>query len=222
MRSSLAVFLFITLVTASSLATAAERSAASYSAQTSDAELEKALRARGFLGDSAQAQISEPLGVEIDEYVQRIKGTGEEMSRVKEWEEPIGDKLLDVMMVKFPGGQSLTQFFVLPKDGRGCILFGQRGHSRSGRPLMSDEWRYDSDLRIPGADELPSEAFPNMGISAPSFLRALDSPKVGGTGAINQLTSPIYGADAFLDKPFDFEDLERIIDELLAPPAPAG
>jgi DNA-binding response OmpR family regulator len=39
---------------------------------------------------------------------------------------------------------------------------------------------------------------------------------------VNQLTSPIYGADAFLDKPFDFEDLERIIDELLAPPAPAA
>jgi DNA-binding response OmpR family regulator len=38
---------------------------------------------------------------------------------------------------------------------------------------------------------------------------------------VNQLTSPIYGADAFLDKPFDFEDLERIIDELLAPPVAA-
>jgi|SRR5690606_8072915 len=33
---------------------------------------------------------------------------------------------------------------------------------------------------------------------------------------VNQLTSPIYGADAYLDKPFDFADLERIIGELLA------
>ena len=32
---------------------------------------------------------------------------------------------------------------------------------------------------------------------------------------INQLTSPIYGADAFLDKPFDFAELEKIIDDLL-------
>ena len=38
---------------------------------------------------------------------------------------------------------------------------------------------------------------------------------------VNQLTSPIYGADAFLDKPFDFEDLERVIDDLLAT-APDG
>ena len=27
----------------------------------------------------------------------------------------------------------------------------------------------------------------------------------------NELTSPIYGADAFIDKPFEFEKLEKII-----------
>jgi DNA-binding response OmpR family regulator len=38
---------------------------------------------------------------------------------------------------------------------------------------------------------------------------------------INQITSPLYGADAYLDKPFDFDDLERIIDELLGSKPPA-
>ena len=33
--------------------------------------------------------------------------------------------------------------------------------------------------------------------------------------SVNQMTSPIYGADAFLDKPFDFAELEQIIDRLL-------
>ena len=33
--------------------------------------------------------------------------------------------------------------------------------------------------------------------------------------SVNQMTSPIYGADAFLDKPFDFGELEQIIDRLL-------
>ena len=33
--------------------------------------------------------------------------------------------------------------------------------------------------------------------------------------SVNQMTSPIYGADAFLDKPFDFAELEKIIDDLL-------
>jgi DNA-binding response OmpR family regulator len=33
---------------------------------------------------------------------------------------------------------------------------------------------------------------------------------------VNEITSPLYGADAYLDKPFDFGELERIIDDLLA------
>jgi len=32
----------------------------------------------------------------------------------------------------------------------------------------------------------------------------------------NEITAPIYGADAHVDKPFEFEKLERVIGELLA------
>ncbi|MBA3538965.1 MAG: response regulator [Deltaproteobacteria bacterium] len=32
----------------------------------------------------------------------------------------------------------------------------------------------------------------------------------------NELTSPLYGADAYIDKPFEFERLESVIGELLA------
>lgn len=32
---------------------------------------------------------------------------------------------------------------------------------------------------------------------------------------INEMTSPLYGADAFVDKPFEFADLERQIREVL-------
>jgi CheY-like chemotaxis protein len=32
---------------------------------------------------------------------------------------------------------------------------------------------------------------------------------------VNELTSPLYGADAHIDKPFEFERLEKIIGELL-------
>jgi DNA-binding response OmpR family regulator len=34
--------------------------------------------------------------------------------------------------------------------------------------------------------------------------------------AVNELTSPLYGADAHVDKPFEFEQLERVIGDLLA------
>jgi CheY-like chemotaxis protein len=36
---------------------------------------------------------------------------------------------------------------------------------------------------------------------------------------VNELTSPLYGADAHVDKPFEFEKLEGIIVELLKKPA---
>jgi DNA-binding response OmpR family regulator len=32
---------------------------------------------------------------------------------------------------------------------------------------------------------------------------------------LNEMTSPLYGADAFIDKPFEFSDLDAKIDELL-------
>src|SRR5438034_8910799 len=32
----------------------------------------------------------------------------------------------------------------------------------------------------------------------------------------NEITAPIYGADAHIDKPFEFEKLERVITQLLA------
>jgi CheY-like chemotaxis protein len=32
---------------------------------------------------------------------------------------------------------------------------------------------------------------------------------------VNELTSPLYGADAHIDKPFEFERLERVIADLI-------
>jgi len=34
--------------------------------------------------------------------------------------------------------------------------------------------------------------------------------------SINEMTSPLYGADAHLDKPFDFNDLEKTISQLIS------
>ena len=33
--------------------------------------------------------------------------------------------------------------------------------------------------------------------------------------AMNEMTSPLYGADAYLDKPFELKELERTIGKLL-------
>ena len=55
--------------------------------------------------------------------------------------------------------------------------------------------------------------------------RVRDDKELANTGilvltaigeSLNALTSPLYGADAQLDKPFEFEKIDEKIDELLA------
>ena len=52
-----------------------------------------------------------------------------------------------------------------------------------------------------------------------------ENPRLSGIGVImltgigerlNEMTSPIYGADAYLDKPFDFGELEKLVTDVLA------
>ena len=59
-------------------------------------------------------------------------------------------------------------------------------------------WEVAKELR--GDDDLK-----NIGIV---MLTAIDEK-------VNELTSPLYGADAYVDKPFDFNDLEKKIKTIL-------
>lgn len=63
------------------------------------------------------------------------------------------------------------------------------------------------------------------GMSGWEVCRALrDDPEIAGTGVLmltgigerlNEMTSPLYGADDHLDKPFDFDELEQRVTALL-------
>ena len=68
------------------------------------------------------------------------------------------------------------------------------------------------DVMMPGkngwevAKELRAdEEFSNVGIV---MLTAIGEK-------VNEMTSPLYGADAYVDKPFDFSDLEKKIKDVL-------
>jgi len=68
------------------------------------------------------------------------------------------------------------------------------------------------DVMMPGkngwevAKELRSDnEFSNLGIV---MLTAIGEK-------VNEMTSPLYGADAYVDKPFDFSDLEKKIKDVL-------
>ena len=38
---------------------------------------------------------------------------------------------------------------------------------------------------------------------------------------VNEMTSPLYGADAYLDKPFDIQEIVQVVSDLLAKPREA-
>ena len=64
------------------------------------------------------------------------------------------------------------------------------------------------------------------GMSGWEVCRAIrEDDALDGTGVImltgigerlNEMTSPLYGADGFLDKPFDLDELDTLIREVLA------
>lgn len=64
------------------------------------------------------------------------------------------------------------------------------------------------------------------GMSGWEVCRAIrEDASLGGTGVImltgigerlNEMTSPLYGADGFLDKPFELDDLTEKVREVLA------
>ena len=69
------------------------------------------------------------------------------------------------------------------------------------------------DVMMPGkngwevAKELRGDdSFANVGIV---MLTAIGEK-------VNEMTSPLYGADAYVDKPFDFSDLEKKIKDVLS------
>lgn len=65
--------------------------------------------------------------------------------------------------------------------------------------LGKNGWEVAKELRS-------TDEFSNLGIV---MLTAIGEK-------VNEMTSPLYGADAYVDKPFDFADLETKIKDVLA------
>jgi hypothetical protein len=152
--------------------------------------LEKLLQARGLSQDVRPEQVFPPNGTEVDDYLQEAAGSGDEMLRVTEWQEQLGNNDLDLQVVRFPSGQSLFWYWVLRRRGRGCLIFGQSGYSHMGRKVLGNYWTDDPDMNIPGAARFPSDLYPSAGIPPLAFLRALDSPDPKSSGAVNQQITP--------------------------------
>lgn len=176
-------------------------------AQSSQEEIGKILAARGLTSAPASNKTAEivtpPSGVEVDERVQ-IDRNGQQMSRIKAWDEAVGNDVLHVQVDALPTRQRSVAYWLFPKD-RGCAMFGWTMYDSDGRPLKSSYWRNDPALKVTGGANFPADLYPDT-VPPEAFLRVLAIPREGAQGSIRQQISP-YG---LLGQNVDVEAAEKV------------
>ncbi|MGH8013561.1 MAG: hypothetical protein ACREQ4_13780 [Candidatus Binataceae bacterium] len=163
--------------------------------------LEQALEARGLLGlhpTSGVAAFAAPVGVEVDDTVQRAKGSNKIISHSSAWSEELRGNTLRIELTSFPSGQYQAEFWLFPPKSRGCKMFGRIMYDARGRPTESVFWRNGKGLKITGAANFPKELYPKE-VPAVAVPRALnDSMNAGSQGVINQQVTPFGYVDLHL------------------------
>jgi hypothetical protein len=156
-------------------------------------------------GQSGPNMIKPPAGVEVDETIQTANATGQEMLRIKSWNEPAGDNLLHIELTSLPARQYQVAFWLLPRRQRGCAVFGQTMYDESGRALKSVFWRNAPALRVAGSADFPSDLCPDS-VPPLAFLRALEAPRTGAEGTLSQQVTPYN----FVKQDVRVADIERV------------
>ncbi|MGH7915953.1 MAG: hypothetical protein ACREQE_00675 [Candidatus Binataceae bacterium] len=181
----------------------ATASAAETSSQASNQSggLEQALEARGLLGlnrTSGVSAFTPPVGVEVDDTVQRARGSSEVISHSSAWSEELRGDVLHVELTSFPSGQYQVEFWLLPPNSHGCKMFGRIMYDTQGRPTESVFWRNGKGLKITGAADFPKDLYPKE-VPAVAVPRALnDSMDDGAQAVINQQVTPFGYVDLHL------------------------
>lgn len=148
------------------------------------------LMSRGLLGSqmfgdqSRHDLITPPPGVEVSETLQTDNKTGQELKRLKSWNETIGGDTVHIDVTILPTRQYEIAFWLFPNDRQGCTMF-QWALFDSGRALQSRFWRNDAVPRLAGGRNLPSDLYPDA-IPFMAFLRVLGTPREGAVGTLNQ------------------------------------
>jgi len=170
--------------------------------------LDRVLASRGLVGNNLVAHapmIVPPSGTEVDETEQRSKQGGQTISQTRAWTEDLDNNALHVELTSFPSKQSQVAFWVLPNHSAGCLIFGRTMYDTNGRPLQSEFWRNDRQLKITGAADFPADLYPEA-LPAIALTRVVDVSHRGASGKIDQQVSP-YG---FVDQQITVGDSNQM------------
>jgi hypothetical protein len=152
------------------------------------------LMARGLIGrarygeQSGPGLMTPPSGAEVDETRQFVKATGQELMRVKAWNETVGEDTVHIEVSTLPDRQYEVGFWLLPSHQPGCTMF-QWTLFENGRALQSRFWRSDARPKLTGAPDLPNYLYPDA-VPWMAFLRVLGTPREGAEGTLNQQITP--------------------------------
>jgi hypothetical protein len=156
--------------------------------------IEGTLSSRGLLGGNlavTRGTIEPPSGTEVDETIEWAKQDGKTISRTRAWTEELNNNALYIELTSFPTSQLQVAFWVLPQNSGGCRMFGRTIYDSNRRPLQSEFWRNDRQLKLTGGSDFPSDLYPEA-LPAIALLRVVDFTHQGASGKIDQQVSP-YG-----------------------------
>jgi hypothetical protein len=166
---------------------------------TDDWLVTRGLIGHGMVGDQSGANLLTPApGVEVEETRETEDVTGEVLTRVKLWDEMVGDDTIHIEIATLSSSQFEVSFWLFPNHQHGCTMYQWTLYDHR-RALQSTFWRNDAPaLRLAGAADLPHDLYPDA-VPWMAFLRVLDAPRQGAEGALYQQLTPYsyVGQDVF-------------------------
>jgi hypothetical protein len=120
----------------------------------------------------------------VSESLVTLSNTGEQVSKVTIWSEPLGSGALELQETLSAAGQLTVEYWVFGSGQRRCVLNGDATYSKEGRLLSSNFWRNDPQLRFVSSPTFPDDIFPSR-IPPSAVLLSLNAQKPGGTGKLN-------------------------------------
>lgn len=155
------------------------------------------LAAKGLVGgkltdDRGTAVIpSPPPGTEVLVYgAGRADGSLD--ASISEWEEPLGDDILSVIVAK-RGGASQVSYWVLPKHSLGCLVYSYRIFDTAGHVVRSEFWRRTDQIKTADNKDFPDALYPfgpNGGMPPTEVMRAIGTPSRGAAATIYSQFTP--------------------------------
>jgi hypothetical protein len=166
----------------------------------------RGLASRAMPDPSAPEWIPSPLpGTSVSESLVTLSKTGERVSKVMTWSEPLGSSLLEFQETTAVSGPTTVEYWVYESGHRRCVLNGAATYGKQGYLLSSNFWRNDRQLPFVNSPTFPSDIFPSR-IPPSAVLLSLNAQKPGGSGKLNT----ILGRYGYMTFDLRAQEIEQI------------